>query len=374
MNQRPRPALRSAGLTRSGSPVLTRTPGRASSGWTASGPVLSLSLSLSLGLALSGCGMLDEVGPSAAPPTPPAPIETATGGTIPLEDAIQRANLLVKDGLVDAARVEFEKIILSNPTIAAPYLGAGDIYRKKGDYKTAEERYAKAAEVEPSNFEAQYNHGLTLQLMDRLNEAVRSYLRALSIRPDDFYANLNLGTAYLQMSEPAQALPFAEKAVRIDGKSAAARTNLGAVYAAVDKHAAAIVEYQQAAELTELSAPLLLNLAESLGKVQRYEEMVATLEQLVRTQPSAAAYERLGSGKFRLRKYNDAEETFRKALDIDPNHYPALNGVGVCLLNKYVWSGSKDEVARDESFKMLRRSLAVESRQPRIVDLLSKYR
>lgn len=335
---------------------------------------VGLTFGLTLGLALSGCGVLDPVQPSATPPEPPAPIETATGGTIPLDDAVQRANLLVKDGQIEAARMEFEKIILSNPTIAAPYLGAGDIYRKKGDYKTAEERYAKAAEVEPSNFEAQYNHGLTLQLMNRLNEAVRSYLRALSIRPDDFNANLNLGTAYLQMNEPAQALPFAEKAVRIDGKSAAARTNLGAVYAAVDKHAAAIIEYQQAAELTELSAPLLLNLAESLGKVQRYEEMVATLEQLVRTQPSAAAYERLGSGKFRLRKYNDAEETFRKALDIDPNHYPALNGVGVCLLNKYVWSGNKDEVSRDEAFKLLRRSLAAEPRQPRIVDLLSKYR
>lgn len=296
----------------------------------------------------------------------PRPAET-------LEDPVQRADSLAKQGKLDEARAEFERAIAVNPKLTVAYLGAGDIYRQQGDYKTAEQRYGRAAEIEPSNFDAQYKHGLTLQLLNRLGEAVRAYLRALTIRPDDFSANLNLATAYLQLNEPRQALAYAERAVQLDPASAPAKTNLGAIYAALDRHADAVAQYQQASELTPLSAPLLLNLADSLGKAGRLEEMVNTLSQLTATAPSANAYERLGSGEFRLRRYAEAEAAFRKALEIDPNHYPAMNGVAVCLLNKWVWSDEKDSAAKAEAVRLLQHSYKVEKNQPKVLDLLSRY-
>jgi tetratricopeptide (TPR) repeat protein len=254
------------------------------------------------------------------------------------------------------------------------YLGAGDIYREKGDYTSAERRYAAAAQIDPKNFDAQYLWGLSLQMLDRLSESVRAYLRALTIRPDDFNANLNLGTAYLQLNEPREALPYAERAVKLDGKSGAARTNLGAIYASLGRHEDAIVEFQQAAELTQLSGPLLLNLAESLNRTKRYEEMVNTLEQLTHNEPTAIAWERLGVGYFNLRRYEDALGAFRKSLEIDPNHYPALNGIGVCQLNQWIFSGQTDKAAHDEAVKSLRRSLQIERDQPQILELVSRYK
>jgi tetratricopeptide (TPR) repeat protein len=288
--------------------------------------------------------------------------------------AIVRAQSFESQGQYEQALVEFEKAIADNPRMTVAYLGAGDIYRQKGDYKTAEQRYGAAAQVEPRNFDAQYLHGLALQMLDRLSEAVRAYLRALSIKPDDFNSNLNLGTAYLQLNEPREALPYAERAVKIDGKSGAARTNLGAIYASLGRHEDAIVEFQQAAELTELSGPLLLNLAESLNKVKRYNEMVNTLEQLAKTEPTAICYERLGVGYFNLRRYDDAIRAFRKSLEIDPNHYPALNGVGVCLLNQWVFSQQQDKEAHEEALRCLRRSLQIERDQPQILELVSRYK
>jgi tetratricopeptide (TPR) repeat protein len=242
-----------------------------------------------------------------------------------------------------------------------------------GNYADAEKRYAHAAEIEPRSFDAQYMHGLTLQLLGRTSEAVRAYLRALSIRPDDFEANLNLATAYLQLKEPAQALSYAQRAVRINPSSGPARVNLGAVYAALDRHAEAITEYLQAAELTELSPELLLNLADSFGKSDRYAEMVSTLEQLVSNHPSAIAYERLGFARFRARNFDAALASFRSALEIDPSHYPALNGVGTCLLNRYASTGRSDEAIRKEAIRALRRSLQIEPKQPKILDLVKEY-
>ncbi len=301
--------------------------------------------------------------------------EPAVGGAAPSGvDSVSRGQMLERQGLYQQALAEFEKAIANNPRLTTAYMGAGDIYRRQGDYVKAEQRYGQAARLEPFNFDAQYLHGLTLQLLDRLSEAVVAYLKALQIQPEDLNANLNLATAYLQLGEPRQALPYAEKAVRIDGRNAPARTNLGAIYSALGRHEDAVVEYQQAAELTPLTGPLLLNLADSLGKSGRYEEMVNTLQQLIRTEPTANAYERLGSGLFRLRRYDESLSAFRKALEIDPNHYPALNGVGVCLLNEWHWSDQKNEAARQEALRALRRSLQVERNQPKILELVTRYK
>lgn len=334
-----------------------------------------------LGMA-GGCEMFDfsysgsdDASVSSAAAREPGPtVEKPAGPAMSAaEQAMAAGNSLAQAGKLAEARAEFERAIAINPTLTVAYLGAGDIDRRQGDYKSAEKRYSKAAELEPSNFDAQYLHGLSLQMLNRLSEAVRAYLRALTIRPDDPTANLNLATAYLQMNEAGQALPYAQRAVKFDPNNPAARTNLGAIYASLGRHADAVTEYQQASELTKLSGPLLLNLADSLGKTGRLEEMANTLRQLVEIEPSAPAFERLGSALFRLRYYDDALVAFRAAVEIDQSYYSALNGIGVCRLNQYVWSGQKDKAALDEALRVLKRSLQIEPRQPKIVDLVSRY-
>lgn len=287
--------------------------------------------------------------------------------------ALGRAQSLRRQGLYDAALAELRRAVEINPKLTPAYLSMGDIHRELGDFSEAERAYGRAAAAEPQSFDAQYLHGLALQLLDRVVEAVRAYLRALTIRPDDFNANLNVATAYLQLGEPRQARPYAQKAVQLRVDSAAARVNLGAVYAALNQHEDAVVEYRQAAELMKLTPDLLLNLAESLGKAGRLAEMQTTLEQLVRTKPSAIAYERLGSCLYRQEKYDDAIAAFRKAVELDDTHYPAHNGVGICLLNRYIWSERTDTAAKEEALRHLRRSLQIERRQPAIVSLVSQY-
>lgn len=288
-------------------------------------------------------------------------------------DAIDRAEAFRRQGYADEALREFERAIAINPKLTVAYMGAGDIYREKGDYPTAEQRYGSAAQLEPSNFNAQYLHGLMLQLLDRAAEAVRAYLRAAAIKPDDFNTNLNLATAYLQLNEPSQGVTYAERAVRIDNRSAPARVNLGSIYTALGRNEDAIVEYQQAAELAELSAPLLLNLADAYGRAKRYEEMVNTLDRLVKTEPTALGYERLGSGLFRMKRYTESLTAYRKAIDIDPNHYPAHNGVAVNLLNVWILGGQEDDASHREAIASLKRSLQIERDQPKVLELLTRY-
>jgi tetratricopeptide (TPR) repeat protein len=289
------------------------------------------------------------------------------------QQAVARAELLNEQGLDMVALAEFERAIAINPRMTTAYMGIADIQQRQGNYAQAEVHFRRAAEIEPANFSAHYGQGLMLQLLDRIAEAVRAYLRALQLQPTDFDANLNLATAYLQLGEPAAGLIYAQRAVNLQADSGPARVNLGAIYAALGDHESAVIEYQQAAELIDLSPQLLLNLANSLGQIGRFAEMQNTIEQLIRVEPTALAYERLAAAHFRQGRYDEALVNFRQALDIDANHYPALNGVGVTLLNRYLQSGREDLDARNEGLRALRRSLQIERRQPVVVDLVSRY-
>jgi tetratricopeptide (TPR) repeat protein len=306
--------------------------------------------------------------------------ETARSGTPVVADPsvaerwVRSAEGAYASGDRERALRELARAIEINPQLTTAHMAMGDIYRTERNYESAERSYRRAAELEPTNFDAQYYHGLMLHLLERVSEAIGAYLRALSVRPEDFQANLNIATAYFQLGEYEQSLPFAQRATRLRPRDGAARFNLGAVYAGLDRHADAVVEYQQATELMDLTPRLLLNLAESLGRLGRWTEMRNTLDQLIKTSPSPAAWERLGFALFRLERYDEAKAAFESSLRMDPDYFPALNGLGICELNNYIWSDKTDLAAKDRALGLLRRSLRLNRDQPRIEELITRYR
>ncbi len=279
----------------------------------------------------------------------------------------------VSEGDVERALAEFQRAIDINPDMTGAHLAIGDIYRMQGEFNRAQGAYRRAAQADPRSFPAQFYDGLMLHLESRVTEAIQAYLRALSIDPEDFRTNLNLGQAYYQLDENEQGLRYALRAVEINPRDGSARLSLGAVYGALGRHREAVLEYTQASELMDITPKLLLKWAESLGVLNRWSEMASALERVVQTEPSPLAYERLGVATFRLERYNDALANFEKALAIEPDYYQALNGRGVCLLNRWLLSGKQEQAAREEGLNSLRRSIKVRANQPEVIDLLTRY-
>ncbi|MFG0300262.1 MAG: tetratricopeptide repeat protein [Phycisphaerales bacterium JB047] len=291
------------------------------------------------------------------------------------ETSYAQAVELHATGDLQSALRELERAIAYNPQFTLAYLESGDIYMEMAQYEQAERQYSLAVRNEPRNYMAQYRHAQVLHKLNRLEESNRAYLRALSIRPSSFDANLGISTVLLEMGRAEQALPYAQRAVKSEPPSGRARMHLGNIYAALDRHEDAVVEYQQGAEMMDApTAGLLLNMAESLNQLQRYAEMVGALDQLVRIEPSALAYERLGSGLFRLKRYDDALAAFSSSTELDADYYPAYNGIAVCELNQYLWSSKSDGGARERAVEAMRQSLRIDRSQPRIVELLRRYK
>ena len=286
---------------------------------------------------------------------------------------VELARQFTQQGRYEEALGELELAILENPTLSIAHVQAGEIYKLTGDFNSAETSFSRAAFLDPENIDAQYNLGLIRQLNGELADAAYAYNNALAIDPYHVESNLNLATTYLQLGQPLQALPFARRAVALDDTNGPARANLGATLESLGRHSEAISEYQAAAERMDLTSPLLLNLADSLGKSERYREMATTLERLIEIDPSAKAFERLGYARFKLEQFPDAIESFRSSLNLDETHYPALNGVGVCMLNQWLLNDRQDAEMLHRAIESLRQSIRLNNQQPRVIDLLNRY-
>lgn len=320
-----------------------------------------------LALALTGCGKSTRSTSAADAPRPsrmrePTPEQQAKIG---------EAEAAKDQGNYDAALAMFQEILAENPTITVAYLGIGDIYMDKQEYPKAEPAYARAAKLEPRNFDAQFGHGLALQMLNRFVEAIRAFQRALTINPDSLSANLALATTYLQMDEPKSAVIFAEKSVQLDPANGSARVNLGAAYEKVGRNADAIEQYFTAMELVDDTPPLMMNLINVLSEERRYQEAVNTAENLVKIAPSANAWERLGWCQFRLGEYSKSMNAYREAVKLDDQHWQSWNGIGVNAINIWLLSKKRDTEAGREAREAFRHSLRINPDQPKLVLLMS---
>ncbi len=291
------------------------------------------------------------------------------------KNLLEQATIAKDTGDYDVALGLFRDVLEENPTIVPAYLGIGDIYLDLDDAGKAEPVFARAVKLSPRSFDAQFGHGRALQMLGQLLRAVQAYHRALTIVPDHPEANLNIATTYMRMDEMNSALVFAEKAVELAPESGGARVNLGAIYEDLGRNDAAIEQYLTALELLDeqATAPVMLNLINVLARENRYQEAANTAENLTRIDPTPNAYERLGWALFKLREYDASIEAYRGAIELDPNHWPSLNGVGVNALNTWLRSGRTDNDARREARDSFRRSLRINRDQRKLITLMSNY-
>ncbi len=289
------------------------------------------------------------------------------------ETQLAEAEAARQSGDYQTALALFREILARNPTVTTAYLGIGDIYMEQDDPARAEPNFARAARLEPRNYEAQFKHGISLQALKRFVDAIRAYHKALVIRPDSSEANLNIAITYLEMGEPRSGLVFAQKAVEQDPESGPARINLGAIYDKLHMWDDAIITYREAMELVEPTPEVIMNLVTALGEAERYREMIDAAETLNRIEPTANAYERIGYGWFKLRDYAKSVEAYRSAVNIDPNNWPSWNGIGCNAVNQWLLSKKEDDSCKAEAGEALRRSLRLNPDQQNVIQLVTTY-
>lgn len=150
--------------------------------------------------------------------------------------------------------------------------------------------------------------------------------------------------AVRNLSENRLALGMAalKEALQLDPDNAQYHNTLGLVLLNLDRPVDAQAEFQTAIDLDKTSPDLQHNVGVALAQQKRFDDAIAAYKKALTfptyTTPEVAYYN-MGEAYIRLGKPQEAEESFRAAIQLEPTMVAAHYGLGLALSQ----GGRKDE-------------------------------
>jgi tetratricopeptide (TPR) repeat protein len=195
-------------------------------------------------------------------------------------DARSRYNLGVELYNVkrfDEALHELQTYAAENPTqdlVPSAHKISGDIYNLKADWRRAIGEYQLVLSMNPHDAEAKHRmvtaiNRQALEYIDagRYREAIPLFARASELDPTDFGAHRNLAAAYLDSQNPVAAEAEARKAIGIAPLDAGSYDLLGRALAIQGKRTEALAQFGEAIKL----APDEAEFRDDLRRVEALE-------------------------------------------------------------------------------------------------------
>lgn len=200
---------------------------------------------------------------------------------------------LIEQKKYEAALKSVFQYIEEHPDTPEHYINAGVLLQKFARVEEAEVFLQKAIALDGRSFAALYTLANLYYNSERFNEAAVLYLRAYAENPTDADINFMLAMSYVQMGEIRKAIPFFE-----------------AAYQSNRHDMDTLMQYGLACAHLEL-----------------YEQAETLFNALNEIKPDADAYYNLGLISMMHENNQQAEAHFKAAVDLQKDHYLALNGL-----------------------------------------------
>ena len=226
---------------------------------------------------------------------------------------------LQKGKLEDAVRI-IEKSLQINPNqpIALNSQGTALYHLNRLDEALAS--YDRAIALKPDYADAYYNHGLTLQNLKRLNEALASYDRAIALKPDDADAYYNRGNVLRWLKLMDEALASYDRAVALKPDYAAAHTNRGVILTSLRQFDEALASYDRAIALKPDYAAAHTNRGVILTSLRQFDEALASYDRAIALKPDyAEAHSNRGATLQDLKRVDEALASYDRAIALKPD-------------------------------------------------------
>jgi len=317
-----------------------------------------------VGVAIAHCGLAETASSIQAGSAHPAIPAAARGHN-------QLGLKYLSEGKLNLASAEFQAAISQNPHFVEALNNLGVVRGRQGRSEESERLLRQAVESDPYYAEAYVNLGLLLMHEQRLAEAKEEIKKALSISPDYAPAYSALGMIQAKLGLPRRAVESFRKVTQLEPLSAEAHLNLGIALAEessinISYLDQALIELDAAEKLDPNSPPIHYHRGRVLFNLRRYPEAEQELETALRFNPrlpaalyllaldeeqlnhvarSTALAQRaivldsrnadlhylLGQDFFRAGRMPEAIAQWRKAVELDPEHLPALYNLALAL-------------------------------------------
>jgi tetratricopeptide (TPR) repeat protein len=303
-------------------------------------------------------------------------------------DAIRGlAQNLLNDGQTDAALEQYKIIAESNPEDAQTYLRMAEIYRKNGQFDLALENLKKAESMVQDSMEVPYNIAAVYQAQGRYDDAAQLLqdLVKKTDKPDNSYSQgeknnravflERLGTVYRDNNNEQLAIETFRKMLPLgddnaergyqqiidtyrEGKQWQKATEaakeatqklpndrgLKMVYAAqladMGQMDSGLDQVKSLLKGTPEDRDVYITLAQMYTRLKRWPEADAALDKAAELSTKDEDKEYVdflrGSTYERQKKYEQAEDVFRKVLVTDPQNAAVLNYLGYMLADRNV--------------------------------------
>lgn len=329
-------------------------------------------------------------------------------------DAIRGlADNLLNDGQTDAALEQYKIIADANPEDAQTYVRIAEIYRKQGKFDTALENLKKAGSMVQGSVEVPYSMAAIYQAQGRYDEAIQ-LLQDLIKKSDKADGNFSqseknnravflerLGTIYRENGNSTLALETFRKMLGLGDDNAvrgyqqlidtyreskqwqeATETAKEATQKLPNDRGLKMVYGAQLADMGQSDAGLdkvksllkggpqdrevYISLAQMYSRLRRWndaEEALNKAEELSTSpEDKEFVYFLRGSALERQKKYDLAEDTFRKILTTRPESAMTLNYLGYMLADR----GTK----LDEALNLIKKAVELEPANGAYLDSL----
>jgi tetratricopeptide (TPR) repeat protein len=218
---------------------------------------------------------------------------------------------------------------------AASLIALGELQRGLGREAEASQSFARAAEIDPSSWEARYNLGFGFLLSGQPRSALAPLQEAARLAGDNAEVALALASVYDQIGMAAEALVTARRVVELGGDAETqtqARFVIGRSLYLQGDYAGAATEFGRVVQARPSSAAAQLWVG--LARYQQGDNAGAALyfERAAQLDPnSIEARVNLGAAYLADARYRDAESVYRLLVQQNPRDAESHFNLGWAL-------------------------------------------
>jgi tetratricopeptide (TPR) repeat protein len=249
---------------------------------------------------------------------------------IAASDQFEHASEAMRTGDLDAAAAGFAAVLRQSPGFAEAHFNLGLVNQERGRYEEAIASFQKALALKPHLHGASLFLGITEFRLNQLDKAHAAVAKETVGFPKDAAAWMWLGVVCLAQDKPEDAAEALDKAARLKPDDEDILYHRGRAHLLVSKNS-----YAQMFKVDPNSWLVHRVLAQAdaeaenhLGSITEYEAAI----KLAPTQPGL--HEELGSEYRNVSKFPEAEQAFKRELEIDPYNVLAKYKLGAIALEQ----------------------------------------
>ncbi len=208
----------------------------------------------------------------------------------------------------------------------------GTVFKKTGRLMDALFAENKAVQINPKDYLAHNNLGVTLFGLDKFSEAESSYKEAIILKPDFVESHINLSVTLYKQNRLQEAEASCRQAIKLKPDSFEAYCNLGNILRESAKLEESVLSYKKAIMLNPNSYETYNNLGSVLIEQNKFEQAELYCKKSITLKPNLAeAHFHLGITLYMLKKFEEASISFTEATILKPNYSQAHSKLGSTL-------------------------------------------